>query len=76
MRQIRWFLFVAASAIVALFGLSNLIPVRVNFLFFATWINMPVLIVGTFLLGALVGVIVGLWHDHKARPVPAHSPAH
>jgi uncharacterized integral membrane protein len=72
MRQIRWFLFVMVSVLVALFGLSNLIPVRINFLFFTAWINMPFLIVGTFALGALVGLMVGLWHDHKARPVPKH----
>ncbi len=70
MRQIRWFVFVVLAVAVALFGLSNLIPVRVNFLFFYAWVNMLVLIVGTFLLGALSGVIVGLWHDHKARPIP------
>ena len=72
MKQIRWFLFVIASALVALFGLSNLIPVRVNFLFFNTWVNMPVLIFGIFFLGVLAGVVVGLWHDHKARPIAAH----
>ncbi len=68
MRQIRWFIFILVSAAVLLFGLSNLIPLRVNFLFFYAWVNLLALIAGTFVLGALVGLILGLWHDHKARP--------
>ncbi len=76
MRQIRWVFFLVITAIMTVFALSNLIPLRVNFLFFYAWVNLLVLLAVTFGLGLLVGGILGLWHDHSARklPSPVRSP--
>ena len=73
MRQIRWFLFLVVFAVLAVFALSNLIPLRVNFLFFYAWVNLLVLLAITFSLGLLVGGVIGLWHDHTARRVPPQA---